>query len=499
MIKYSIIACAALLFTLIQAQLVVKDVKPRAFILTDISNEPDDAESLVRALLYSNEIDYKGIVATTSYWLNDTIHVEDIYPILDAYEKDHSNLLKHSPHFPTADYLRSIVSSGHPVYGTLAFDFPKISEGAANLIKAVDATPDTEKIWILMWGGAGVLAESLNEISKTKSKKYVERFVEKLRVYSISDQDDAGSWIRLTYPRLFYIASIHGWNQYALSSWVGISGDLYNSYDSGGPDINFVSKEWISKNIQKAGGNLGTVYPDYMFIMEGDTPSLLHIIPNGLNDPENPKHGGWGGRYDVVDISGRLNHYAGVTDNVVGLNGITHLSDKATIWRWREDVQNDFAARMQWTVKSFESANHAPVVIVNGSESVKPLELQVETGSEVYLDATASYDLDSGRDGKLSFKWFQYRDASATMSNAQKEVAAIDINSSEGKAHFTVPDLKAACYNVLGKYLGDDHCYSYHIILEVTDAGSPPMKSYRRVILHTKPKKQEEESKHDEL
>jgi len=42
--------------------------KPRIFILTDILNEPDDSQSLVRYLLYSNEFQTEGIVATTSTW-----------------------------------------------------------------------------------------------------------------------------------------------------------------------------------------------------------------------------------------------------------------------------------------------------------------------------------------------------------------------------------------------------------------------------------------------
>ena len=40
--------------------------KSRILILTDIENEPDDAMSMVRFLLYSNQFDVEGIVATTS-------------------------------------------------------------------------------------------------------------------------------------------------------------------------------------------------------------------------------------------------------------------------------------------------------------------------------------------------------------------------------------------------------------------------------------------------
>lgn len=40
--------------------------KHKAFVLTDMSNEPDDQMSLVRLLTYSNEIDIRGIGVVTS-------------------------------------------------------------------------------------------------------------------------------------------------------------------------------------------------------------------------------------------------------------------------------------------------------------------------------------------------------------------------------------------------------------------------------------------------
>jgi hypothetical protein len=40
--------------------------KHRAFVLTDMSNQPDDQMSLVRLLTYSNEIDIRGIGVVTS-------------------------------------------------------------------------------------------------------------------------------------------------------------------------------------------------------------------------------------------------------------------------------------------------------------------------------------------------------------------------------------------------------------------------------------------------
>ena len=194
-----------------------------------------------------------------------------------------------------------------------------------------------------------------------KTTEEVSTFVSKLRIYAISDQDNTGAWIRLNFPHLRYIASIHAWNMYGLATWTGISGELLDGFDKGGPDSSLVSKEWLAEHIQI--GPLGAAYPTPMFIMEGDTPATLFVLQNGLNSPENPTWGGWGGRYAHSDVSAGVNHYGDAADNVTGANGQPYKSNHATIWRWREGYQNDFAGRMQWTLSNrYEDANHAPVV-----------------------------------------------------------------------------------------------------------------------------------------
>lgn len=100
------------------ARLTTYPSKPRVFILTDITNEPDDAESFCRYLTYSNQFCTEGVVATTSTWLRDKVSPENLHEIIDAYEKVVDNLNAHvHPDFPypTADYIRSIVRAGAPV------------------------------------------------------------------------------------------------------------------------------------------------------------------------------------------------------------------------------------------------------------------------------------------------------------------------------------------------------------------------------------------------
>jgi hypothetical protein len=92
---------------------VAETDKSRVFVLTDISNEPDDEQSMVRFLVYANEYDIEGLVASTSTWLRNTIRGDLIHRQLDAYSQVRPNLLKHDPGFPTAESLRASTRAPH--------------------------------------------------------------------------------------------------------------------------------------------------------------------------------------------------------------------------------------------------------------------------------------------------------------------------------------------------------------------------------------------------
>lgn len=92
--------------------------KPRVFILSDISNEPDDAQSLCRYLLYANQFQTEGLVACTSTWLRNSVHPEDMHKIIDAYAGCVDNLNAHvhpDAQYPPAEELRSLVKKGAEV------------------------------------------------------------------------------------------------------------------------------------------------------------------------------------------------------------------------------------------------------------------------------------------------------------------------------------------------------------------------------------------------
>ena len=467
-----IIACLFTFTMLCQLLLLAQPAeKWRTMVLTDIENEPDDAESLVRFLTYANQWDIEGIIATTSYWKKNSIADWRIHEILEAYQKVQPNLLKHEKGYPTYEALKAKVKPGLPEYGMEGVGKGKDSEGSEWIIQALEKE-DERPLWIQVWGGANCLAQALWKIKQTKAPAEAEKLYQKVRVYTISDQDDAGPWIRKTFPHIFYICSPgyehDGAGGYHYATWPGISGDTFHGRFSGA-NREVVSKEWIRENIQEGHGPLGAEYPDVEYLMEGDTPSFLYIIPNGLSDPEHPNYGGWGGRYELYTPytqkwffepetrpfwTNAVDEYYSTVDHQ------HHTSNHVTIWRWREDFQNDFAARMDWCTKNYEAANHAPIPALTHDEN-----LEVTAGDEITLDATASTDPDGNT---LRYEWFHYREPGTFKGQLE-----ID-NAKEKTVKIPAPAV--------------DYPQTAHFILKVTDNGTPALTRYKRVIVSILPK-----------
>ncbi|KAK1674129.1 hypothetical protein BDP55DRAFT_554937 [Colletotrichum godetiae] len=448
--------------------------KPRVFVLTDMSNEPDDQMSLVRFLTYANELDIRGIAAITSTWLRNRTDPDTIREVIKGYGEVVSNLNSNVPSgaaYPSAEELLGKVSSGHPVYGLASLDQNNMSDAAVALVQAADEAGAAGPLWVSIWGGAAVLAEALQHVSSTRDAETAGKFVETLRVYSISDQDDAGPWIRDRFPNLFYIVSLHGWNEYTQPTWIGISGEEYRHFDKGGPNTEIVSNTWLQKHIRV--GPLGFHYLNWTFIMEGDTPAFLSLVQNGLGDIDNPQWGGWGGRYTLLDTStvdGGHRLYTDTADYVRGENGDAFSSKYATIWRWREDFQHDFATRMQWTInEKFGENNHQPIAIVNGSCGPSSLDVEYQFGESLVFDAAESWDPDSDI---LSFEWFHYREA----SGRDLEGFTIPLIS----PNLDIVNLTADGSVVRVEPLKNQ---TMHLILSIRDNGDMPLVTYRRIIL----------------
>lgn len=454
------------------------DAKSRLFVLSDIEADPDDTQSLIRLLLYANEIDIEGLVATTSVHQKNRLAPDSLRRVIGEYAKVRGNLALHDPAYPKADALLGLVGAGQPVYGMAGVGEGKSTDGSRRLIAALER-PDSRPLWVAGWGGPNTLAQALWDIRATRSPEEAERLVAKLRVYTISDQDDSGAWMRKEFPGLFYVVSPGG---YGAATWLGISTVV------DGIDNTAISNGWLARNIQQGHGPLGAAYPDTAYGMEGDTPSFLGLVPNGLNEPERPDWGGWGGRYerripersetDPDGFNGGVpvpaetrpiwtNAVDSYTPFVARAHGPaiepmdrTYTGFRETLWRWRDAFQNDFAARMDWTTSKPGEANHPPIVRL-----AHPDRMTVKPGDVVQLSALGTTDPDGD---SLSYRWFQYKEA-GTHGEPIEMWGAANLYA----RGFTAPPASEP--------------YEAHFIVAVTDKGSPPLTRYRRVVVTVRP------------
>jgi len=178
--------------------------------------------------------------------------------LVAAYGEVRPNLLKHAPGWPEASRLDAVVAAGQPAYGMAAAGDGKMSAGAEVLVRAADRA-DARPLWVSVWGGANTLAQALLHVRATRAPADVERFVAKLRVYSISDQDDAGPWIRREFPGLFYVVkpSPPNGEEYYTATWTGISGDPWYR-NCAGSDVTTVTNEWLDANVRSKGRSANT-------------------------------------------------------------------------------------------------------------------------------------------------------------------------------------------------------------------------------------------------
>jgi hypothetical protein len=293
-------------------------------------SDPDDVQSMVRLLLYTNDLEVEGLVASAGT-LGNIAKKQNILDLLDLYDQVDENLRRHDPRYPTADRLRSATWEGRSdAYGKPAdriLGDSQDSEASRAIIRVVDR-PDPQPVWVCVWGGPCEVAQAIWKVQRTRSPAELEQFLSKLRIYLIGKQDGSAQWLLDNFPSLFVILSEKNYR-----------GMFWNTR---GAAPQLADLAWINANIRQGHGPLGAAYPQSGFNprnpgqQEGDTPSFLYLVSavRGLNDPEKPDQDSWGGKFIRRDPS--RNHWF---DDPAGTQ---------TVWRWRAEVQQDLARRAEW-------------------------------------------------------------------------------------------------------------------------------------------------------
>jgi hypothetical protein len=445
--------------------------RPRVIVTTD--GEIDDRCSLVRFLLYTNEWDVEGIILSSSqyHWQGRKSWAGDdwVEPFLNAYTKVYPNLTKHDANYPKPELLRSRTLMGNV---KAEGEMEQVTPGSQRIVEALLDASDRRPIWLQAWGGTNTIARALKTIEQ-KHPDRVEEVAKKIRFYFIWEQDNTYQ----TYIR-------PSWGKFGIPTIISDQ-FLAVAYDKQRRAIpkemeHYFSAAWMNQNVLKGRGPLLALYEaheDGRFRSEGDSPAFLHVIPNGLRNDQSPDWGGWGGRFvrvrdntwlDPVSEPGYQypegRWYTGSAWGRERLKKEIPNDTELTAylepqWRWIDAIQNDFAARADWCVKSYAQANHPPVV-----KLAHAADLNVRPGDKVSLSAAGTTDPD---DDALTYRWWQYHEA----DSAESQVAIANANADASQASFVVP-------NEPGKQV--------HIILEVTDNGTPRLVRYQRVICNIK-------------
>ena len=457
--------------------------KTRVIVTSD--GEIDDECSLVRFLLYVNEWDVEGIITSSSqyHWQGHKWAGDDwAQPYLQAYAEVYPNLVLHDPRYPTPEFLQERTLLGNV---KTEGEMDEVTPGSQRIVEALLDASDPRPIWIQAWGGTNTIARALKTIEESHPERMGE-VAQKMRFFFIWEQDETYQSYILPHWGRFNIPTIISDQFWAIAyQWNKILPEEQRAY--------FQSK-WMKSNILEGHGALCSLYKAHVpgsyglkgdhdftpgdFRSEGDSPAFLHTIPTGLRNLESPGYGGWGGRYTLVRDNTWLDPVpeAGYTYPegrwyTGSAWGRLYMRERypadqdlmyeyfKPMWRWTIALQNDFAARSDWCVKSYDEANHPPIVKLDHA-----LDLTAQPGQKLLLSAKGSNDPDGD---ELTYRWWQYLEADTY-------AGAIKIRSADKQqASFKVP---------ADAQEGD----TIHVVCEVADTGLPQITRYQRVVITVK-------------
>jgi hypothetical protein len=483
--------------------------RPRTIVTAD--PELDDLNSLIRFLLYANELDIAGLVYASSrfHWRGDGKGTTFLLPdreydqpqtswrwaegerfiddAVDAYAEVYDNLVAHDSRYPTPEALRGVIREGNVDFeGDTSAESP-----GSQLIADVLLDDDPGPVYLQLWAGPSTVTRALMSIQErfagTDQWDRVHAAVSAKAVITKFASQDASydDYIAPTWPgiRTIEVATL-AWGYMARKTirpedrrllgaeWTrenvtskGPLGGLYRVWGDGrqmvpGDMTDYFHLSGLTADELRAQGYRVWMDPQAPgeWISEGDTTNMLNLLVPGLRAHEHPSYGGWGGRYTRTDDG--LDTW-GLVDAAFRPGGAEWASAAPTggegsVTRWFADAQADFAARLVWSATpDFEDANHHPRL-----EIAEGIDLEVPPGAIVTLNAEVS---DPDGDG-VTVHWRVLEDAGTCAG----EVTAVP--ASGPATRVTVPpDARP----------GD----TVHVLAVAVDDAPAPLKTYRRVIL----------------
>ena len=260
--------------------------RPRILITSDIGGtDPDDNQSMMHYLLYSNEFECEGLISSPSFGEGNK---SEILRMIDLYEQDLPKLKKHnaeakSPraYYPSPEYLRSITKQGrHGAAPAAGYSTP--TEGSQWIVRCAQKE-SSRPLYVLVWGTLDDVAQALHDAPEIANK---------IRIYWIGGPNKKWGinpyvYIIENFPDIWMIENNSTYRsfiaKYKLADqW---NGGFYDYYIKGR-------------------GHLGADFYNYLQGKPklGDTPSLLYMMDG---DPANPEKESWGGSFERYSCTPR--------------------------------------------------------------------------------------------------------------------------------------------------------------------------------------------------
>jgi len=413
-----------------------------------------------------------------------------IHNVVEAYSKVYANLKVHDANYPAPDLLKSKIR-----YGNIEFDgdISKDSPGS-DLIKSLILDDKPGQLFITAWGGQSTIARALKSIQEryeytTEWEQIKKKISRKVVLLPSGDQDDTyAKYIKPNWPDIDYRQFSGGPNYgygaqlrakredsiYLTSSWMkenvsarGALGMLYRVWGDGkqmvkGDKLDYFGFSGYTNEQLRSMGYVVwmPVQEKGSWLGEGDDGTFMNMLGNGLRAFEQGSYGGWGGRQVNERVTNSFSQPTSDTSQQAMVSTLSSLTERLNKMSsaypdFFPAAQQDFAARLKWSVTPrYSDANHPPVVTIEG-----PLDVLASPGETIKLSGNVS-DPDGD---KVSIKWWQFQ--VGTYSNK------IDIsNANSVSAKVIIPKDAVAGQTI-------------HLILEATDNGRPALSSYQRVII----------------
>ena len=497
--------------------------KPRVIVTTD--PELDDANSLIRYLLYSTDFRTEGLIYASSgfHWKGDGTGKKmsfanreysrwglDMCPCeswrwapgerfidraVETYEQVYPNLRVHDPGYPKPAELREKIRWGNVEFdGDISKDTP-----GSDLIKAVLLDDEPGPIFLLAWGGQSTIARALKSIQEryasTPEWPAIQQKVSRRAVLSPSgDQDDTyATYIKPNWPDIPTLPAGAG----------GVALGYAAQNTASAENVSYYTADWTSENVSSR-GPLGALYrvwgdgkqmvqgdifdyfglsgltaeelkargyivwtpprPKGEFLGEGDTFTFLNLLANGLRAYETETPGGWAGRAQTGNPFGGGAGFATINsyDDLLRLmEGVAAAERPASPNpNFTPAAQNDFAARMRWSVTPrYADANHPPHVAIRGRGSIT-----AQPGQTIRLNGSVS---DPDRNA-VTVRWWQWK----------------EVGTYPGEVAFATPTKLSTLLQVPADATEGQ---TIHLILEATDNGTPALTRYQRLVVRVQP------------